>query len=103
GPYSAVSMPVSMDPRGPRREPPVTRRPAAREARGFPARASFATMGLTARPSGRWSPVTAQYPALSAAEIDLSDTEFWGWPLAERRAPPPPCPPPHPPPPPPPP
>src|SRR5215467_15684467 len=79
-------MQVSMDPRGPRREPPVTRRPAAREARGFPARASFATMGLTATPSGRWSPVTAQYPALSAAEIDLSDTEFWGWPLAERRA-----------------
>ena len=30
--------------------------------------------------------MTAQYPALSAAEIDLSDTEFWGWPLADRRA-----------------
>ncbi|HYA51100.1 MAG TPA: cytochrome P450, partial [Streptosporangiaceae bacterium] len=30
--------------------------------------------------------MTAQYPAISAADIDLSDTEFWGWPLAERRA-----------------
>jgi methyl-branched lipid omega-hydroxylase len=30
--------------------------------------------------------VTAQYPALSATDIDLSDTEFWGWPLADRRA-----------------
>ncbi len=30
--------------------------------------------------------MTAQYPALSAADIDLSDTEFWGWPLADRRA-----------------
>ena len=30
--------------------------------------------------------MTAQYPALSAADIDLSATEFWGWPLADRRA-----------------
>ena len=30
--------------------------------------------------------MTAQYPAISAADIDLSDTEFWGWPLAGRRA-----------------
>jgi cytochrome P450 len=30
--------------------------------------------------------VTAQYPPLSVEHIDLSDTEFWGWPLADRRA-----------------
>jgi methyl-branched lipid omega-hydroxylase len=30
--------------------------------------------------------VTAHYPPLSAADIDLSDTEFWGWPLADRQA-----------------
>jgi methyl-branched lipid omega-hydroxylase len=30
--------------------------------------------------------VTARYPPLSAEHIDLSDTEFWGWPLADRRA-----------------
>jgi len=30
--------------------------------------------------------VTAQHPALSRADIDLSDTEFWGRPLAERQA-----------------
>jgi methyl-branched lipid omega-hydroxylase len=32
------------------------------------------------------SRVTAQYPPLSAEHIDLSDTEFWGWPLADRQA-----------------
>jgi methyl-branched lipid omega-hydroxylase len=30
--------------------------------------------------------VTAQHPALSRADIDLSDTEFWGRPLTERQA-----------------
>jgi methyl-branched lipid omega-hydroxylase len=30
--------------------------------------------------------VTAQHPAISRADIDLSDTEFWGRPLAERQA-----------------
>jgi cytochrome P450 len=30
--------------------------------------------------------VTAQYPPLSVEHVDLSDTEFWGWPLADRRA-----------------
>jgi len=30
--------------------------------------------------------VTAQHPALSRADIDLSDTEFWGLPLSERQA-----------------
>jgi methyl-branched lipid omega-hydroxylase len=30
--------------------------------------------------------VTAHYPPLSAEHIDLSDTEFWGRPLADRRA-----------------
>src|SRR5262245_51801126 len=30
--------------------------------------------------------VTAQYPAMSLADIDLSDTEFWARPLAERQA-----------------
>ena len=30
--------------------------------------------------------MTAQHPALSRADIDLSDTEFWGRPLAERQA-----------------
>src|SRR5215469_16213553 len=30
--------------------------------------------------------VTAQHPALSRADIDLSDTEFWGLPLTERQA-----------------
>jgi methyl-branched lipid omega-hydroxylase len=30
--------------------------------------------------------VTAQQPTIAMADIDLSDTEFWGWPLAIRRA-----------------
>jgi methyl-branched lipid omega-hydroxylase len=30
--------------------------------------------------------VTAQHPALSRADIDLSDTEFWGRPLTDRQA-----------------
>jgi methyl-branched lipid omega-hydroxylase len=30
--------------------------------------------------------VTAHYPPLSAEHIDLSDTAFWGWPLADRQA-----------------
>jgi methyl-branched lipid omega-hydroxylase len=30
--------------------------------------------------------VTAQQPAIAMADIDLSDTSFWGWPLATRRA-----------------
>ena len=30
--------------------------------------------------------MTAQHPALSRADIDLSDTEFWGLPLSERQA-----------------
>jgi cytochrome P450 len=30
--------------------------------------------------------VTAHYPPLAAEHIDLSDTAFWGWPLADRRA-----------------
>jgi methyl-branched lipid omega-hydroxylase len=32
------------------------------------------------------APVTAQQPAIAMAEIDLSDTGFWAWPLATRRA-----------------
>jgi methyl-branched lipid omega-hydroxylase len=30
--------------------------------------------------------VTAHYPPRSVEHIDLSDTEFWGWPPADRRA-----------------
>ncbi|HYB86818.1 MAG TPA: cytochrome P450 [Streptosporangiaceae bacterium] len=30
--------------------------------------------------------MTAQHPAISRADIDLADTEFWGRPLAERQA-----------------
>ena len=30
--------------------------------------------------------VTAHYPPLSVEHIDLSDTAFWGWPLADRQA-----------------
>jgi cytochrome P450 len=30
--------------------------------------------------------VTAHYPPLALEHIDLSDIEFWGWPLADRRA-----------------
>jgi cytochrome P450 len=30
--------------------------------------------------------VTAHHPPLSVEHIDLSDTEFWGWPLADRQA-----------------
>jgi len=36
--------------------------------------------------AGRVSRVTAQYPPLSAEHIDISDIEFWGRPLADRRA-----------------
>jgi cytochrome P450 len=30
--------------------------------------------------------VTAHYPPFTAEHIDLSDTEFWGWPMADRQA-----------------
>jgi methyl-branched lipid omega-hydroxylase len=39
-----------------------------------------------ARPGEGGSRVTAQHPAIPRADINLSDTEFWGWPLAERQA-----------------
>jgi cytochrome P450 len=32
------------------------------------------------------SRVTAQYPPLSPEHIDISDIDFWGWPLADRQA-----------------
>ena len=28
----------------------------------------------------------AHYPPLAVEHIDLSDTEFWGWPMADRQA-----------------
>jgi cytochrome P450 len=30
--------------------------------------------------------VTAHYPPLTVEHVDLSDTEFWGWPIADRQA-----------------
>ena len=30
--------------------------------------------------------MTAHYPPLAPEHIDLSDTEFWGWPMADRQA-----------------
>ena len=30
--------------------------------------------------------MTAHYPPLAVEHIDLSDTEFWGWPMADRQA-----------------
>ena len=30
--------------------------------------------------------MTAHYPPLAVEHIDLSDTEFWGWPIADRQA-----------------
>jgi cytochrome P450 len=35
---------------------------------------------------GRVCGVTAHFPPLSAAHVDLSDQAFWGWPLADRQA-----------------
>jgi methyl-branched lipid omega-hydroxylase len=64
---------------------------SGRRRRGFPAGGRDATMAERAAGNakvsgGRVSRVTAQYPPLSAEHIDLSDTEFWGWPLADRQA-----------------
>ncbi len=41
---------------------------------------------MTQVTGGRAPDVTAHYPPLSAAHVDLSDTAFWGWPLADRQA-----------------
>src|SRR5215468_12037847 len=41
---------------------------------------------ITKVTSGRVSRVTAQYPPLAPEHIDLSDTEFWGWPMTDREA-----------------
>ena len=30
--------------------------------------------------------MTAHYPPVTVEHIDLSDTEFWGWPMAGRQA-----------------
>ena len=30
--------------------------------------------------------MTAHYPPLAVEHIDLSDTEFWGWPMTDRQA-----------------
>ena len=30
--------------------------------------------------------MTARYPPLAPGHIDLSDTEFWGWPMPDREA-----------------
>ena len=37
-------------------------------------------------PRAEVSGVTAHYPPLAAEHIDLSDTEFWGWPMTGRDA-----------------
>jgi cytochrome P450 len=37
-------------------------------------------------PRAEVSGVTAHYPPLAAEHIDLSDTEFWGWPMTDREA-----------------
>src|SRR5258708_37528166 len=64
--------------------------------RGSPARAGNATMeaghdiqdvaGIGDAPRRKVSGVTAHHPPLAVEHIDLSDTEFWGWPLADRQA-----------------
>src|SRR6516162_7348810 len=60
----------------------------------FPAGPGNATMepggetsghGIHQRCPGRKvSGVTARYPPLAPGHIDLSDTEFWGWPMTDR-------------------
>src|SRR5262249_57530981 len=61
----------------------------------FPARRGNATMEPDETFRTRHSPamprrkvfgVTAHYPPLAPEHIDLSDTEFWGWPMAPRQA-----------------
>src|SRR5262244_1478147 len=61
----------------------------------FPARQGNATMEPDETFRTRHSPamprrkvfgVTAHYPPLAPEHIDLSDTEFWGWPMADRQA-----------------
>src|SRR5215469_5773099 len=42
--------------------------------------------GTKATPRWKVAPVTARQPAIAMADINLSDTGFWGWPLAARRA-----------------
>jgi cytochrome P450 len=37
-------------------------------------------------PRAEVSGVTAHYPPLAPEHIDLSDTEFWGWPMTDREA-----------------
>src|SRR5260370_8589919 len=37
-------------------------------------------------PGRKVSGVTAHYPPLTVEHVDLSDTEFWGWPIADRQA-----------------
>jgi cytochrome P450 len=37
-------------------------------------------------PGRKVSGVTAHYPPLAPEHIDLSDIEFWGWPMADRQA-----------------
>src|SRR5262249_6828978 len=74
---------------GPARPPTGTTRGAAAARPGgprLPGACQLCDHGTNREARRKVVPVTAQYPALSAAEIDLSDTEFWGWPLAERRA-----------------
>src|SRR6266853_1031700 len=61
----------------------------------FPRTAGDATMERTRHsgqgihprcPGRKVSGVTAHYPPLTVEHVDLSDTEFWGWPLADRQA-----------------
>src|SRR5262249_36327969 len=111
GPYCAVSMVFSMPSLSPRRDlrgfvvPPSM---ARCDGWGRPAADNGGSAdGAARRRAVPWVPrafrlcdhgnerktqaeggrrVTAQHPALSRADIDLSDIEFWGLPLTERQA-----------------
>src|SRR6266849_8688043 len=66
---------------------PHPRRSPARQAMRRWSGTRNSGQGIHPRCPGRKvSGVTAHYPPLTVEHVDLSDTEFWGWPIADRQA-----------------
>src|SRR5216683_2424209 len=60
--------------------------PARRAMRRWRQDGTSRTLLSSDAPRRKVCGVTAHYPPLAVEHIDLSDTEFWGWPLADRQA-----------------
>src|SRR5580704_9030709 len=66
--------------------PHLRRSPARRAMRRWRQDGTSRTLLSSDAPRRKVCGVTAHYPPLAVEHIDLSDTEFWGWPMTDRQA-----------------